>query len=211
MSAERPSLFPAFLKLEGKRCLLAGGGPVAESKLEGLLRSGARITLVSPALTPRLAEQAACGGVLWKARGFETSDLDGVFLVVAATGDAQANELIFREADRRSILCNAVDEPEHCHFYYSAVVERGTLQIAISTGGLSPSLAQRLREELEVQFGPEYEQYAEWLGRIRTSLMHRGIDFETRRRVLRRVASRDVFEQLQAAQKRKPCRRGFTA
>lgn len=211
MSAARPSLFPAFLKLEGKRCLIVGGGPVAESKLEGLLRSGAEVTVVSPALTPRLLEQARGGEVLWKARVFETGDLDGVFLVVAATGDENVNELVFREADRRNILCNAVDEPERCHFYYPALVQRGALQIAISTGGLSPSLSQRLRKELEVQFGPEYEHWTEWLGHVRAVLMQRDdIDLETRRCVLGRLASRAVFDRLHAAPNRKRWRRGTT-
>jgi len=203
MSAPRPSLFPAFLKLAGRRCLLVGGGPVAESKLEVLLRTGAQLTIISPKLTPGLREHVRRGEVLWKAREFKVSDIDGVFLVVAATGDGRANELVFCEADRRNTLCNAVDEPEHCHFYYPAVVQRGALQIAISTAGLSPSLAQRLRKELEVQFGPEYENLTEWLGRVRSLLMRRGRNFETRRRVLKHLASRVVWVDIQAARLRK--------
>jgi precorrin-2 dehydrogenase/sirohydrochlorin ferrochelatase len=108
-------------------------------------------------------------------------------------------------------LCNAVDEPERCHFYYPAVVQRGALQIAISTAGLSPSLAQRIRKELELQFGPEYEDWTEWLGRVRAALMRRGSDFETRRRVLAGLASRRVFDRLQAARSRKALGNGAAA
>jgi len=129
--------------------------------------------------------------------------------VVAATSSFEANALIYEEADRRGILCNAVDQPEQCHFYYPAVVDRGPLQIAICTAGLSPSLAQRLRKDLEVQFGPEYEHWVEWLGRVRAAMMSRGSDFETRRRILGRLASREVFNRLKASAERK--RRGFAA
>lgn len=211
MSAAGAKLFPAFLKLEGRRCLIVGGGPVAESKMESLLHSGAEVVIVSPKLTPGLTDRVRSGDVLWKPRVFEMADLDGVFLVVAATGDEAVNEQVFREADRRNILCNAVDEPERCHFYYSAVVQRGALQIAISTAGLSPSLAQRLRKDLEVQFGPEYEQWTEWLGRVRSALMRRGSDLESRRQLLGRLASRSIFDRLQAAHTRKLLRKGARA
>lgn len=199
MSATRPTLFPAFLKLEGRHCLLVGGGPVAESKLDLLLRAGAKVTVVSPQVTAGLAQHVDDGTILWKPRVFVPPDLEGVFLVVAATGDPRANELVFREADRRNVLCNAVDEPERCHFYYPAVVQRGALQIAISTAGLSPSLAQRLRKDLEVQFGSEYEELTEWLGRVRAMLLQRGADFETRRRILGHLASGTVFERIRRA------------
>ena len=203
MSTQQPSLFPIFLKLEGKPCLVVGGGPIAEGKIAGLLRSGARVTVVAPELTEVLTKHAESNTILWQQRSFEFGDLDGVMLVIAATSSFEANALIYREADRRGILCNAVDQPEQCHFYYPAVVDRGPLQIAISTAGLSPSLAQRLRKELEVQYGPEYERWVGWLGRVRSALMSRGIDFETRRRILGRLASREVFNRLKASAERK--------
>ena len=209
MSARQPTLFPIFLKLEGKPCLVVGGGPIAEGKTAGLLRSGARVTVVSPELTTSLAALAETRAIDWQPRNFELADLDGAFLVVAATSSFDANALIYQEADRRGILCNAVDQPEQCHFYYPAVVDRGPLQIAISTAGLSPSLAQRLRKDLEVQFGPEYERWVEWLGRVRAALMSQGSDFETRRRILGRLASREVFNRLKASAERK--RHGVTA
>ena len=203
MSARQPTLFPIFLKLEGKPCLVVGGGPIAEGKVAGLLRSGARVKVVSPELTTVLAEHAESRAIDWQPRNFELADLDGAFLVVAATSSFEANADIYQEADRRGILCNAVDQPEECHFYYPAVVDRGPLQIAISTAGLSPSLALRLRKDLEVQFGPEYERWVEWLGRVRAALMSQGSDFETRRRILGRLASREVFNRLKASAERK--------
>jgi precorrin-2 dehydrogenase/sirohydrochlorin ferrochelatase len=211
MSTQQPSLFPIFLKLEGKPCLVVGGGPIAEGKITGLLRSGARVTVVAPELTAALAAHAESHAVDWKQRTFELADLDGVFLAVAATSSFEANAVIYCEADRRGILCNAVDQPPQCHFYYPAVVDRGPLQIAISTAGLSPSLAQRLRKELELQFGPEYGRWVEWLGRVRSALMSKGSDFETRRRMLGRLASREVFNRLKAASERKLASKGAAA
>jgi precorrin-2 dehydrogenase/sirohydrochlorin ferrochelatase len=211
MSTQRPALFPIFLKLEGKPCLVVGGGPIAEGKIAGLLRSSACVTVVAPELSAVLTQYPKSDTICWKQRNFEPPDLDGVFLVVAATSSFEVNALIYREADRRGILCNAVDQPQQCHFYYPAVVDRGPLQIAISTSGLSPSLAQRLRKELEVQFGPEYECWTEWLGRVRSALMSKGSDFETRRRILGRLASRGVFDRLKSSNERKLDRKGAAA
>ena len=211
MSTQQPALFPMFIKLAGRACLVVGGGPVAEGKIAGLLRSNARVTVISSDLTAALAQSAQSGAITWKQKSFELSDLNGVFLVVAATSSFETNALIYQEADRRGILCNAVDQPRDCHFYYPAVVDRGPLQIAISTAGLSPSLAQRLRKELENQFGPEYEPWVEWLGRMRAVLMRKGIDFETRRRILGRLASREVFDRLRGASERKLAREGEAA
>lgn len=211
MSPQQPSLFPIFMKLAGKPCLVVGGGPTAEAKIAGLLRSGARVTVVAPDLTTPLARYADSGAICWKQRSFDDADLDGAFLVIAATSDFSVNTFVYREADRRGILCNAVDQPQQCHFYYPAVVDRGVLQIAISTAGLSPSLAQRLRKELELQFGPEYERWVEWLGRVRSALMSKGKDFETRRRILGHLASREVFDRLKSSAERKLARKGVAA
>ncbi len=203
MSNPNAELFPMFVKLSGRRCVVVGGGQIAESKVDSLLNSGADVTVVSPSLTGRLAKAAQHGVFAWTQRVFELSHLDGAFLVIAATSDGATNELIFREADRRGILCNAVDQPPRCHFYFPAIVRRGALQIAISTAGLSPSLAQRLRKELEVEFGPEYGEWLEWLGAVREALMIRKIDFSKRRRLLAYVARHESFERWLAARVRK--------
>jgi precorrin-2 dehydrogenase/sirohydrochlorin ferrochelatase len=196
------NLFPAFLKLEGRRCLVVGGGRTAEQKVNGLLSAAADVLLVSPEATDGIRALAAAGQVHWEARTFTPSDLDGAVLVVAATGDRTVNEEVFRSAEARRILCNAVDEPEHCHFYFPAIVRRGDLQIAISTAGHSPALAQRLRAELESLFGPEYENWLRWLGGVRALMFRRPIDPERRKQALHRIASREVFDRFIRAQKR---------
>ena len=203
MSAASASLFPMFVKLDGRRCLVVGGGPIAESKVDSLLAAGARVTVVSPALTEKLERLHRQGAFDWHARRFEGTDLQKAFLVIAATSDDATNDAVYREADRTGILCNAVDQPPRCHFYFPAVVQRGDLQIAISTAGRSPSLAQRLRKEFEAQFGPEYSGWVKWLGEVREALMERKLAFRTRKRLLAYLARRESFERWRAALRHK--------
>jgi precorrin-2 dehydrogenase/sirohydrochlorin ferrochelatase len=193
------ALFPAFLKLVGRRVLVVGAGAIAEQKIIGLLESGARVELVAPAATPAVRSLIAHAGLTWRARDFEEADLHGAFLVIAATGDAAVNERVFREAERRNILCNAVDEPERCHFYYGSVVRRGDLQIAISTNGKSPALAQRIRRELESLFDASYGEWLNWLGQVRDLYFQSNVAREPRVRALHRIASRPVFERFRRA------------
>jgi len=184
------------LKLAGRRCLVVGAGPVGEAKIQSLLLAGADVRVVSLQATRAVRAWARAGKVCWEARGFKPADLDGVFLVVAATppGRAELHEQIFQEARRRGVLCNVADDPARCDFYYPAVVRRGHLQIAISTGGRSPALAQHLRRELEQQFGPEYETWIEQLGEARQKLLARPIAPARRRRLLHRLGSPQAFE-----------------
>src|SRR5215469_2391013 len=198
-----PALFPMFVKLAGRSCVVVGGGSVAASKVESLLPAGANVTVVSPELSARLDELQLEGRLAWIPRRFQPCDMNGAFLVIAATSDDIVNELVFREAERRGILCNAVDQPPRCNFYFPAVVRRGPLQIAISTNGLSPSLAQRLRKEFEVSFGPEYEEWLVWLGAVRETLMQRKLDFGTRRRLLAYLARPESFERWRTNNSRK--------
>ena len=152
-------LFPAFLKLAGRRCLVVGAGPIAEEKIESLLRAGAKIRVVAPDATDRVRAWAAREKNPLGTAQIPARDFAGAFLVVAATSSSSLHANIFRQARRRGVLCNAVDDPAHCDFYYGAVVRRGELQIAISTGGHSPALAQRLRKKLEKEIGAEYERW----------------------------------------------------
>ena len=188
------NLFPIFLKLAGRRCLVIGAGPVGEAKIESLLLAGAEVRVVAPRATGTVRAWARAKKVRWEARGFRPSDLDGVFLVVAATFSAELQEQIFQEARRRGVLCNVVDDPARCDFYYPAVVRRGPLQIAISTSGRSPALAQHLKKQLEQQFGPEYEPWVEQLGQARQKLLARAMNPERRRRLLHCLASREAFQ-----------------
>ena len=200
---ERMTLFPAFLKLSGRRCLVVGAGPVGEQKIEGLLRAGAEIRVLAPRATPRVRAWARAGKICWEPRQFRTSDLRGIFLLVAATSSAKLHQKIYRQARRRGVLCNIVDDPPHCDFYYGAVVQRGSLQIAISTSGYSPALAQRFREQLEKQFGPEYALWLEELGAAREKLFSESIDPERRRRLLHRLASQRSFAEFLRRRKTK--------
>jgi precorrin-2 dehydrogenase/sirohydrochlorin ferrochelatase len=198
------SLFPIFVKLEGRLVVVVGGGNVAEAKIPGLLSAGARVRVVAPSITPRVAEWVRFGKIEWLPKVFESSDLDGAFLVIAATSASGVNGAVFREAESRGILCNAVDDVAHCHFYYGAVVQRGDLQIAISTNGKSPALAQRLRQELESQFGPDYEVWLEWLGAAREVLRASGPSADSTKKLLHELASRPMLEQFRRQAMRRP-------
>jgi siroheme synthase-like protein len=189
------SLFPAFLKLHSRRVLVVGGGSIAAQKIPGLLEASAQIHVVSPKLAPQLTEWVRNQQITWSPKPFDPDDLDGAFLVIAATSLRDLNAQVYREADQRNILCNAVDDIDHCHFYYGSIVQRGDLQIAISTNGKSPALAQRLRKELEQQFGPEYEYWLDWLGAARETLRAQSHDPETIKRWLHALASRPMFER----------------
>jgi precorrin-2 dehydrogenase/sirohydrochlorin ferrochelatase len=195
-------LFPAFLKLAGRRCLVVGAGPVAQEKIESLLRAGADVRVVAPQATERIREWAHAGKIRWAARKFRSSDFAGVFLVVAATSSPTLHSEIYRKARRRSVLCNVVDDPQNCDFYYGAVVRRGPLQIAISTGGLSPALAQRLRKQMEKEFTSEYELWLEELGATRNRLFAKSLSPERRKTLLHRLASKLSFDEFMRRRKR---------
>jgi len=185
-----------FLKLEGRRCLVVGAGTVAAGKISNLLLSGAEVRVVAPSANGAVREWERTGAIRWENREFSPADLDRAFLVIVATSSKEVNQAVFREAQSRKVLCNVVDDPEHCDFYYPAVVRRGQLQIAISTAGESPALAQKLRRELEIQFGPEYETWVEQLGRVRRELFAQDIDAEERRRKLHKLASEPPATEL---------------
>jgi len=189
------SLFPAFLRLANRRVLVVGGGAIAAQKIPGLLEAGANVHVVSPKLHPALSEWVRNRQIDWSPKPFDPEDLQGTFLVIAATSIRELNAAVFAEADRRNILCNAVDDIDHCHFYCGSIVQRGDLQIAVSTNGKSPALAQRLRRELEQQFGPEYECWLEWLGAARETLRAQSTDPETTKRWLHILASRPMFDR----------------
>ena len=159
--------FPAFLDLRGRRCLVVGGGAIGERKTRDLLECGARVHVVSPALTPGLGALVAAGLVRHRARKFLRSDVRGCALVIAATGSARVDDTVAAEARHRHALVNVVDRPAHCDFIVPSVLRRGELQIAVSTGGRSPALAREIRRRLEPLFGPELGEVVEQVGRER--------------------------------------------
>jgi precorrin-2 dehydrogenase/sirohydrochlorin ferrochelatase len=198
------SLLPIFVKLRNRLVVVVGGGAIAEGKIESLLAAEARVRIVAPQVTPAIAKWIEQGRVEWHAKAFAPPDLDGAFLAVAGTSAPGVNEAVFAEADARGILCNAVDDIEHCHFYYGSVVQRGDLQIAISTNGKSPALAQRLRVLLEKQFGPEYEVWLEWLGAARELLRAGDNSADSKKVLLHHLASEPMFERfLQEARRQR--------
>jgi precorrin-2 dehydrogenase / sirohydrochlorin ferrochelatase len=184
-----------FLKLEGRRCLVVGAGAIAEGKIGGLIAVDAQIRVVAPEATAQVQTWAGEGKIDWERRKFQPPDLEGMFLVIASTSSAAVHEEIFAEAKRRGVLCNVVDVPHLCDFFYPAIVRRGSLQIAISTAGESPALSQRLRKELEKQFGPEYEPWLASIGQARAELAARDLSPEDRKEILHELASREFFER----------------
>ena len=188
------SLFPMFMKLAGKPCLVVGAGRVGEPKIGGLIDTGACIHVVAIAASDQVREWTNAGKIELELRAFWSSDLDGKFLAVVATASRSLNELVYHEAQQRGVLCNVVDVPDLCDFFYPAVVRRGDLQIAISTAGQSPSLAQKLRQQLERQFGEGYTAWVEQLGATRRLILASELDKETKSELLHSLASREAFE-----------------
>jgi precorrin-2 dehydrogenase/sirohydrochlorin ferrochelatase len=188
-------LFPILLKLKGKKCVVAGAGQIAAAKAAGLLRSGARVVVIGPQAADWIRSQAQAGRLIWRRRRFAAADVNHAFLAIAATNSNATNEAVFRACVERGVLCNVVDDPERCDFYYPAIVRRGPLQIAISTGGRSPALARRLRIELARQFGPEYGAWVEHVGKIRREILSQDLAEGERRRLLDQIASYESFEQ----------------
>lgn len=164
------SLLPVFLRLERRPVLVVGAGSVALAKIESLRNTGAAITVVAPQAAPQIRELAAAGAFSWHERVFAPSDLDGIFVVIAATNDSAVNHGIYEEALRRNVLCNAVDDPPNCDFYFGSVVARGDLQIAISTAGESPAVAQRLRREIDEQLPQDLGPWLHELGALRQEI-----------------------------------------
>lgn len=188
------SLFPMFLKLEGRQCLVVGAGKIGEPKIGGLLDTGARIRVVALDASPAVREWAREGKIELELRAFLAEDLDGAFLAVVATNSRSLNERVYHEAQRRGVLCNVVDVPDLCDFFYPAVVRRGDLQIAISTAGQSPSLAQKIRQQLEKQFGPGYAAWVAELGVTRRLILASDLDKERKLELLHTLASREALE-----------------
>lgn len=174
-------MFPITLELSQQHCLVVGGGKVASRKVMGLLDCGARVTVVSPQIAPEMAALAETEQISLALRPFNDQDVDGCFLVFAATDNEKVNIRVSEICRNRGVLVNVVDVPELCSFYVPAVVRQGPLSIAISTEGRSPLLARRIREQLEEQFDDAYADYIEMLGEAR-DIVKKQIPEETVRR-----------------------------
>ena len=191
-------LFPIFLKLTGRRCLVIGAGNLAESKIESLRAAHANVTVIAPAASPAILDLAASGEITLHQREYAPGDVSpGLFLVVTATNVPAVNRAVYQEAVVANVLCNAVDDPPFCDFYFPSVVRRGDLQIAISTAGASPALAQRLRKEINDQLPLDTGDWLTDLGNLRREVTQAEPLGESRKLLLHQLAQREVcgFDQ----------------
>jgi precorrin-2 dehydrogenase/sirohydrochlorin ferrochelatase len=167
--------YPVFIELAGRRCLVIGGGREAQRKVEGLLAAGGEVTVIAPALTEDLRARLAAGEIAWLEREYRDGDLAGYEICMVATDDGAVNARVAAEGKRQRVWVNAADDTKHCDFILPAVIRRGAITVAASTGGASPALARRLREELEAYLTEEMPALAELLREVRAELRARGI------------------------------------
>lgn len=173
-----PFRYPVALELSGRRCVVTGGGREAEGKARALIEADAAVVLIAPRVSDGVAELVRRGELTHIPRRYRRGDLAGAFLVIAADSDRGIRAEVFAEAEAERVLCNAVDDVEHCHFAIPSIVRRGELLFAVSTGGRAPALAKRLRRRLTEQFGWQWEALVDVLGEVRAAtLPHRTADF----------------------------------
>lgn len=192
------SYYPALLDLEDKLVAVIGGGRVAARKVASLLEVGARVRLVSPRLAPETQAQTSDPGLELRQREFHPNDLDGACLVICATDIESLNRSVAAEAEKRGLFVNVVDVPPLCSFIVPAVVRRGELTVAVSTGGASPAAARRLRERLQDDFGPAWEPYLKLMRALRVKVTAQGRPAEENRPKFFALADSDLFEQVAA-------------
>lgn len=186
--------YPAYLELRDRPCAVIGGGAVAERKTLALLEAGADVTIISPALTPKLHEFSDAGKITHLKKQFEENDLAGQFLVIAATPSVDVNTLVARSCRKRHILVNVAVPPEESSFIVPSVVERGDLLIAISTSGASPALAKKIRQDMELRYGPEYGLFLDKMSAIRNRVREEVFDPQRRHEVFQAIVDSDVIE-----------------
>jgi uroporphyrin-III C-methyltransferase/precorrin-2 dehydrogenase/sirohydrochlorin ferrochelatase len=196
------SLLPIFLKLDGRPGLLVGAGNVALEKIGSLLRTGVQLRVVAPQAKDEIRQLAAEGKLEWVERAFEPADLDGTFVVITATDSAEVNAAVYQAAVERNIPCNSVDDIPNCDFYFGSVVRRGDLQIAISTAGESPALAQRLRREIDEQLPQDLGPWLSNVGQLRREVLATHPRGEERRLLLHELAERQVCESASCPSRR---------
>ena len=176
------SYYPIFADLRGRSCVVVGGGKIAEHKIKSLLGYGARVTVISPEITPGLARCVKAGRVKRIARAFQAKDVKGAWLVWSATNDPKINEAVFRRASREHIFTNVIDQQTLCSFITPAIARRGRITAAISTGGASPTVAKQLRDEVGQVIGKGYPKLAQLFEGLRAPVKRRLVRYEDRQR-----------------------------
>jgi len=190
------SYYPILLDLREKKAVVVGGGQVAQRKIETLLKYKAEVCVIAKELTPDLKMYLAADRIKWIGKEYDEQDLDGAFLVIAATDDTLLNRRVSGDAKRKRILINAVDQPADCTFIVPSVLERGDLLIAVSTSGNSPMLAKKIRRRLEKQFGKEYEMFLNLMGRLRKEILAQGFSQDENRRIFQDLVESPILEAI---------------
>jgi precorrin-2 dehydrogenase/sirohydrochlorin ferrochelatase len=188
--------YPVYIQMREQPCVVIGGGKIAEGKVEGLLTAQAKVTVVSPNLTPHLHDLAQKMQITYLARTYQPGDLTGAFMVICATDQAEINHQVWQEATANQQLVNVVDDTPRCNFIAPSILRKGDLTIAISTSGKAPALAVRLKERLQRQIGPEYERFLELAGELREPLARHVPDFEKRKALWYELVDSEILDAL---------------
>ena len=188
--------YPIYVQLNEQPCVVIGGGKIAEGKVDGLLAANAKVKIISPELTPHLHDLVKQNHIEYTARHYQMGDLTGAFMVICATDQTEINHQVWQEASANGQLVNVVDDTPRCNFIAPAILRKGDLNIAISTGGKAPALAVRLKERFQKEIGPQYERFLELSGQLREPLARHIPDFETRKKLWYELVDSDILELL---------------
>ena len=188
--------YPIYVQLNEQPCVVIGGGKIAEGKVDGLLAANAKVKIVSPELTPHLHDLVKQNQIEYAARHYQVGDLTGAFMVICATDQTEINHQVWQEASANQQLVNVVDDTPRCNFIAPAILRKGDLNIAISTGGKAHALAVRLKQRLQEEIGPQYERFLELSGQLREPLARHIPDFETRKKLWYELVDSNILELL---------------
>lgn len=194
LPTEAMNFYPVFLKLQGKKCVIVGAGEVAERKAARLLECGAEVSVVGREPTAGLRKLAREGMLEYVSADYDETLIRGAYLVISATDDRAVNEAVRDAANREEIPVNVVDDPQLCDFILPSIVQRGALQIAISTGGASPALARKIRLDLDKEFGEEYSLFLEILGELRKRILDKGRPSSENKKLFEAVVNSEVLD-----------------
>ena len=195
-------MYPVLLDIKGKLCTVVGGGSVAERKVKGLLEAGAKVRVVSPELSSGLSFLAGQGLIEWLQKNFSENDLERAVLVFAATDSRETQEKIRQQAEKNGQLLNVVDDPDSCSFHVPATLRRGDLTIAVSTRGKSPAVAALIRENLEEEFGPEYDILLEVMAQVRQQAGSdtKALSQPERKKIYKKILHNDIIDWIRTGQ-----------